>query len=260
MLFVCVYDFEGGSSALLNPIMYYFESQMRTRLRFVRTELKPHPHEQQQQQRVRGVLGNSKCLTRAAAGQGFNQMHRASERVMEAEVRDHHEWQIPQGSSGWLPWLVERSDAERPERSGWRWHDTDPMGRVPRQPGGAAADFRERVRLRVIPYIWSIARTGLVYAYNGSLTRMFACTPHMKWLTQEPAWRGSLVTVTVYHHNPILVSRRLVLHRADDFIRLTGCGTCCSLQSTSLNNPFSRCLWWCYVACLKFAEDHVTLT
>lgn len=70
----------------------------------------------------------------------------ARERVMEAEVRDHHEWQIPQGSSGWLPRPAQRSDAERPERAGWGWHDTDPMGRVPRQPGRAAADRRERVR------------------------------------------------------------------------------------------------------------------
>lgn len=219
MLFVCVYDFEGGSSALLNPIMYYFESQMRTRLRFVRTELKPHPHEPR---RVWGVLGNTKSLTRAAAGQGFNQMHRASERVMEAEVREHHEWQIPQGSSGWLPWLAERSDAERPERSGWRWHDTDPMGRLPRQPGRAAADCRERVRLRVTPCIWSITRTGFLCWFSGSLTRVCACTHHMIRITRQAARCRALVTVTVHHHTSALASRRLMI-----LLGLIECGTRC---------------------------------
>lgn len=144
---------------------------------------------------------------------GSEPMRGGRKRVMEAEVRDHHEWQISQGSSGWLPWLVKRSDAEGFERSGWRWHDTDPMGCVPRQPRRAAAGRGEGVRLgcrrsyrlnefsrllvrRFIrsPYVCVYAQNQTAYART-SISAVFASL-RLVWC-QEGLWLGLRVYVWV---------------------------------------------------------------
>lgn len=57
-----------------------------------------------------------------------------------------HEWQVPQGGPGRLPGPAEGGNSEGPQRAGWGWHDTDVMGRLSRQLGGAAADRGEGVR------------------------------------------------------------------------------------------------------------------
>lgn len=153
---------------------------------------------------------------------GAEPMRGDRERVMEAEVRDHHEWQISQGSSGWLPWLVERSDAQGSERSGWGWHDTDPMGRVPRQPGRAAADRGEGVRLdstvtRVVDLIDYTNMFETLCAYSRKPVCLYVRTPD--GITQGQALRSALFTVP----NAGVMSGRIV---PEFMFELMGCGRC----------------------------------
>lgn len=54
-------------------------------------------------------------------------------------------WQIPQGGPGREPGVAERGHPEGPERTRRGWHDADAVGRLSRQPGGAAAHRSQRV-------------------------------------------------------------------------------------------------------------------
>ena len=62
-----------------------------------------------------------------------------------AVSRGHNEWPVPPGSPGRLPGFTPGGYTERAERAGWRWNDTDVMGRLPRQPWCVTADCGKRV-------------------------------------------------------------------------------------------------------------------
>lgn len=87
--------------------------------------------------------------------------HRTSRIFMELNpewVEGRHERPVPPGGPGRLPGRPEGGDSEGAERPGRRWDDADALGRLPRQPGGAAAYSGERVS----PYPGSPNRTSRV--------------------------------------------------------------------------------------------------
>lgn len=61
------------------------------------------------------------------------------------EPRCRHERPVSPGGPGRLPGRAEGGHTEGSERPGRGWDDTDPMGRLPRQPGGAPAHREQRV-------------------------------------------------------------------------------------------------------------------
>lgn len=65
--------------------------------------------------------------------------------IVQGGLTVRHEWQIPQGGPGRQPGRAEGGHPEGPERARRGWHDADAMGRLSRQPGGAAADRGQRV-------------------------------------------------------------------------------------------------------------------
>lgn len=56
-----------------------------------------------------------------------------------------HERPVPPGCPGRIPERAEGGHSEGAERAGRGWDDTDPVGRLPRPSGGAAAHRRQRV-------------------------------------------------------------------------------------------------------------------
>lgn len=62
--------------------------------------------------------------------------------------RRRHERSVPPGGQWRLPGRAEGGHTEGAERTGRRWDDTDLMGCLPRQPGGAPAHRGERVSLK----------------------------------------------------------------------------------------------------------------